>query len=298
MLKCGIDIGGTNIKFGFFDGEKKVNSVVIKTPKVKEKVIPSIVCEIKKKYKPSDILGYTVAIPGVVLNDVVVFAPNTDIKIKSSRSVALASAIAWRLASFSTIILSFSSNKPSSSLKFKPKISVLGGGIIIDGKLLNKNGFAGEIGHIKVHFGANSRMCGCGKLGCSEAYVSCKAIVKDYNDINHTNVNSKELFDLARAKDKLAIKCINDCARYLAITIATVVATTGIKEVHIAGGLSNAGEAFLRNVRYHYPKYCVRNMEDVKIKQAYLQYEAGTYAAKYLIGDEKNVWNKRINEEV
>lgn len=22
MLKCGIDIGGTNIKFGFFDGEK------------------------------------------------------------------------------------------------------------------------------------------------------------------------------------------------------------------------------------------------------------------------------------
>ena len=32
----------------------------------------------------------------------------------------------------------------------------LGGGIIIDGKLLNKNGFAGEIGHIKVHFGVNS----------------------------------------------------------------------------------------------------------------------------------------------
>lgn len=50
----------------------------------------------------------------------------------------------------------------------------LGGGIIIDGKLLNKNGFAGEIGHIKVHFGANSRMCGCGKLGCSEAYVLAK----------------------------------------------------------------------------------------------------------------------------
>lgn len=208
MLKCGIDIGGTNIKFGFFDGEKKVNSVVIKTPKVKEKVIPSIVCEIKKKYKPSDILGYTVAIPGVVLNDVVVFAPNTDI----------------------------------FGLNFKEELGLL---------LENDN-----------------------------------IIVE--NDINHTNVNSKELFDLARAKDKLAIKCINDCARYLAITIATVVATTGIKEVHIAGGLSNAGEAFLRNVRYHYPKYCVRNMEDVKIKQAYLQYEAGTYAAKYLIGDEKN----------
>lgn len=291
MLKCGIDIGGTNIKFAFFDGEKKVNSVVIKTPKVKEKVIPSIVCEIKKKYKPNDILGYTVAIPGVVLNDVVVFAPNTDIfGLNFKEELGL-------LLENDNIIVENDANlqamaeAKATGLDDLILISIgtgLGGGIIIDGKLLNKNGFAGEIGHIKVHFGANSRMCGCGKLGCSEAYVSCKAIVKDYNDINHTNINSKELFDLARAKDKLAIKCINDCARYLAITIATVVATTGIKEVHIAGGLSNAGEAFLRNVRYHYPKYCVRNMEDVKIKQSYLQYEAGTYAAKYLIGDEKN----------
>ena len=289
MLKCGIDIGGTNIKIGFFEDDKKVDSIVFKTPKEHDRIISTIVDVIKRKYNPKNILGYTVAIPGVVLNDVVVFAPNTDIfglnfKEELGRQLnnqniivendanlqAMAEARATKL--YDLILISIGTG--------------LGGGIIIDGKLLNKNGFAGEIGHIKVHFGANSRMCGCGKLGCSEAYVSCKAIVKEYNEVNHTSINSKELFDLARANDKLAIKCINDCARYLAITIATVVATTGIKEVHIAGGLSNAGEVFLRRVRYFYPKYCVRNMEDVKIKQAYLQYEAGTHAAKYLIGEE------------
>lgn len=289
MLKCGIDIGGTNIKIGFFEDDKKVDSIVFKTPKEHDRIISTIVDVIKRKYNPKNILGYTCAIPGVVLNDVVVFAPNTDIfglnfKEELGRQLnnqniivendanlqAMAEARATKL--YDLILISIGTG--------------LGGGIIIDGKLLNKNGFAGEIGHIKVHFGANSRMCGCGKLGCSEAYVSCKAIVKEYNEVNHTSINSKELFDLARAKDKLAIKCINDCARYLAITIATVVATTGIKEVHIAGGLSNAGEVFLRRVRYFYPKYCVRNMEDVKIKQAYLQYEAGTHAAKYLIGEE------------
>ena len=289
MLKCGIDIGGTNIKIGFFENDKKVDSIVFKTPKEHDRIISTIVDVIKRKYNPKNILGYTVAIPGVVLNDVVVFAPNTDIfglnfKEELGRQLnnqniivendanlqAMAEARATKL--YDLILISIGTG--------------LGGGIIIDGKLLNKNGFAGEIGHIKVHFGANSRMCGCGKLGCSEAYVSCKAIVKEYNEVNHTSINSKELFDLASAKDKLAIKCINDCARYLAITIATVVATTGIKEVHIAGGLSNAGEVFLRRVRYFYPKYCVRNMEDVKIKQAYLQYEAGTHAAKYLIGEE------------
>lgn len=288
MLKCGIDIGGTNIKIGFFDGDKKIDSIVFKTPKSHDKVIPTIVNEIKKKYHPNDILGYTVAIPGVVLNDVVVFAPNTDIFGLNFKEEL------GGLLNNQNIIVENDANLQAMAEAKATKLNDLilisigtgmGGGIIIDGKLLNKNGFAGEIGHIKVHFGANSRMCGCGKLGCSEAYVSCKAIVKEYNDTNHTNINSKELFELAKAKDKLAIKCINDCARYLAITIATVVATTGIKEVHIAGGLSNAGEAFLKSVRYYYPKYCVRNMEDVKIKQAFLQYEAGTFAAKYLLGE-------------
>lgn len=289
MLKCGIDIGGTNIKIGFFENDKKVDSIVFKTPKEHDRIISTIVDVIKRKYNPKNILGYTVAIPGVVLNDVVVFAPNTDIfglnfKEELGRQLNNQNIIVENDANLQAM-----AESRATKLYDLILISIgtgLGGGIIIDGKLLNKNGFAGEIGHIKVHFGANSRMCGCGKLGCSEAYVSCKAIVKEYNEVNHTSINSKELFDLARAKDKLAIKCINDCARYLAITIATVVATTGIKEVHIAGGLSNAGEVFLRRVRYFYPKYCVRNMEDVKIKQAYLQYEAGTHAAKYLIGEE------------
>lgn len=289
MLKCGIDIGGTNIKIGFFENDKKVDSIVFKTPKEHDRIISTIVDVIKRKYNPKNILGYTVAIPGVVLNDVVVFAPNTDIfglnfKEELGRQLNNQNIIVENDANLQAM-----AESRATKLYDLILISIgtgLGGGIIIDGKLLNKNGFAGEIWHIKVHFGANSRMCGCGKLGCSEAYVSCKAIVKEYNEVNHTSINSKELFDLARAKDKLAIKCINDCARYLAITIATVVATTGIKEVHIAGGLSNAGEVFLRRVRYFYPKYCVRNMEDVKIKQAYLQYEAGTHAAKYLIGEE------------
>lgn len=216
MLKCGIDIGGTNIKIGFFEDDKKVDSIVFKTPKEHDRIISTIVDVIKRKYNPKNILGYTVAIPGVVLNDVVVFAPNTDIfglnfKEELGRQLnnqniivendanlqAMAEARATKL--YDLILISIGTG--------------LGGGIIIDGKLLNKNGFAGEIGHIKVHFGANSRMCGCGKLGCSEAYVSCKAIVKEYNEVNHTSINSKELFDLARAKDKLAIKCINDCAR-------------------------------------------------------------------------------------
>lgn len=286
MLKCGIDIGGTNIKIGFFDGDNKIKTLVFKTPKIQKDIVPSIVSQIKKEYSLETILGYTVAVPGVINNDVVVFAPNTDIV-----GLNIKKELGKLLLNDNIIVendanLQAMAESSATNIKDLVLISIgtgLGGGIIIDGKLLNKNGFAGELGHIKVHFGKNSRVCGCGKLGCSEAYVSCKAIVKEYNEHCHTNINSKQLFDRAKNEDKLAIKCIKDCARYLAITIATVVATTGIKEIHIAGGLSNAGDAFLDRVRYYYPKYCVRNMEDVSITQAALQYEAGIYAAKYLL---------------
>jgi predicted NBD/HSP70 family sugar kinase len=42
MIKCGIDIGGTNIKFGFFNDEKLFYEFFIKTPKEKELIVPAI----------------------------------------------------------------------------------------------------------------------------------------------------------------------------------------------------------------------------------------------------------------
>lgn len=53
----------------------------------------------------------------------------------------------------------------------------IGGGIIIDGNLINgHNGYAGEIGHAKIsNLGP---VCNCGSTGCLEAYLSEKALKK------------------------------------------------------------------------------------------------------------------------
>lgn len=48
----------------------------------------------------------------------------------------------------------------------------VGGGVIIDGKIVpGAFGAGGEIGHIKVSKTETS-VCGCGKTGCLEQYVS------------------------------------------------------------------------------------------------------------------------------
>ena len=286
MVKCGIDIGGTNIKFGLFFENRNPYYFRVKTPKEKEEIIPTIKRTIESKINLDEILGFTVAIPGVIKDDNVIYAPNTNIlglNIKKELSLALnnSNIIIENDANLQALAESKASNLSDMIL-----ISIgtgLGGGIIINNQIHNHNGFAGEIGHIKVHFGKNSRQCGCGKYGCAEAYVSCKAIVKEYNEINNTNINAKEIFDLEHQGDTLARNCINSTARYLAITIADIVAVLGIKNVRITGGLSNAGESFLRRVRYYYPRYSVSNMEEISIESATLKDKAGVTAAKYLL---------------
>ena len=54
--------------------------------------------------------------------------------------------------------------------------SGIGGGLYLDGALYRgNNGYAGEIGHVKVRPGG--RLCGCGGRGCLEAYISERAIL-------------------------------------------------------------------------------------------------------------------------
>jgi N-acylglucosamine-6-phosphate 2-epimerase len=50
----------------------------------------------------------------------------------------------------------------------------IGGGIIIDGKLIRGQGNAGEFGHICIE--KNGRQCRCGRKGCLETYVSRKLL--------------------------------------------------------------------------------------------------------------------------
>lgn len=48
----------------------------------------------------------------------------------------------------------------------------VGGGIVAGGRLLNGTSLcAGEIGHVKVVYGDDARLCGCGRRGCVEAYA-------------------------------------------------------------------------------------------------------------------------------
>jgi glucokinase len=286
MVKCGIDIGGTNIKFGFFDmNNNLILEKSIPTSQNQEEIIKDIIETVKKSYDIKDILGYSVAIPGVCENNICVYAPNTNIvglNFYEELSIAFENQ---------NIIIDNDANLAALAeaklTNTKDLIMItlgtgVGGGIVIDGNIYNKNGFAGEIGHIKVNLTKYARLCGCGQKGCLEAYASARTICKTYEEKTKRQITSFKLFDLWH-KSKLCELSINIGAKSLGIAIANITTTLAIKEIRISGGLINVGTEFLELIRKYYKEYCLPSLSNVNINYASLGSKAGIYACKYLI---------------
>ena len=286
MIKCGIDIGGTNIKFGFFNDKKLFFSFNIKTPTEKDKVLPEIIKAIKEKKNSNLIEKFVVCIPGVIKDNIVIYAPNTNIvglNIYDSLNKAfnVSDILIENDANLAALAEARATN--TKDLVMITLGTGLGAGIIIDGKLYNKNGFAGEVGHIKVEFGPYARHCGCGRYGCVEAYCSAKNMVIEYNKKHKTELNSKELFDLYDQKDPDAVKCIEHFARYLGILISNLNCTLAINEFRIGGGLSLRGDTFIPLVEKYYKMNVIDGLTNTcNIRKAELLNKAGIYSAMYL----------------
>ena len=138
----------------------------------------------------------------------------------------------------------------------------VGGGIILDGKILRGFNFAaGEMGHTVIVKGG--RKCNCGRYGCWERYASSRALSEDAReamtrhpesmmwklagDIDH--VNAKIPFDAMEAGDATAKAVVDNWIEYVACGISNVVNTFEPEAICIGGGVSNQGETLLAPIR-------------------------------------------------
>lgn len=80
----------------------------------------------------------------------------------------------------------------------------VGAGVVLDGRLWEGRGNAGEFGHMVVEFGADARRCTCGRTGCVEAYAGRAAMEAAARDQAAAGRETM-LFDVMefRAKDRL-----------------------------------------------------------------------------------------------
>ncbi|MGA3287833.1 MAG: ROK family protein [Bacteroidota bacterium] len=143
----------------------------------------------------------------------------------------------------------------------------LGSGIVANGELIyGHDGFAGEIGHTIVD--PNGRQCGCGRRGCLETYASASGIRRTVEEllkmpdspselceISLEQITSKRIFEAAQRGDKLALEAFELTGRYLGMKLADSVAHTSPEAIILFGGLAAAGDFIFSPTKKYMEKY-------------------------------------------
>jgi len=142
----------------------------------------------------------------------------------------------------------------------------LGSGIVVNGKLVyGHDGFAGELGHVNVK--PNGRLCGCGRRGCLETYVSAtglkrslfKMMVEETHDsdlrkISFSDLDPRSITEAAKNGDPLAIKAFEYTGRILGEKLADTVLHTSPEAIFLFGGLAEAGDYLLTPTKKYMEK--------------------------------------------
>lgn len=169
----------------------------------------------------------------------------------------------------------------------------VGGGIIVDGKIVvGTSGFGGEIGHMKMDFN-EKETCGCGKKGCLEQYASATGVARMAKRLlkkstepsvlrNTDRVTAKDVFDAAKAGDKLGIQIVEEVCRILALALSYISCVCDPEAFIIGGGVSKAGAILTETVQKYYKDYVFGDLKKTRFVLATLGNDAGIYGGAKL----------------
>lgn len=305
----GVDVGGTTIKIGMF-GEDVTLEYKCEIPTNKQNKGVSILNDICDKLddilresglKRKDIKGIGIGLPGPVTDDGRILGcvnlgwGTFNIEEKLSKMYDGILVKAGNDANLAALgEQRYGGGKGHSNIIMITLGTGVGGGIILDNNVLTgTNGAAGELGHIPVEPGEEDT-CGCGKKGCLEQYGSASGIVrmtKKY--IKETTIDSplrqienfsaKEVLDLAKEGDKLALKVAEQMGKYLGMALAATASVVNPDCMVIGGGVSKAGVFLIDIIEKNFLKQAFLPCRNVTFHLAKLGNDAGIYGGFCLI---------------
>ncbi len=307
----GADIGGTTIKIGFFNENGELlgtAEIPTRTEDGGKYVLPDTSEAILRILRENgiekcDVLGIGVGVPGPVLEDGTV---NKCVNLgwgvfSVTETVESLTGIPCKAGNDANVAALGEMWKGGGS-GYKSLVVVtlgtgVGGGVIINGEMIyGKGGAAGEIGHIPVTEPEEAiGICGCGKRGCLEQYVSANGIanvsslyINEHPD-EETSLRElsiltcKDVFDAAKAGDRVACKMVDTFGRTLGRALAAVGCVVDVEAFVIGGGVSKAGSIVTDMVSKYYREYAFHASADAEFTLATLGNNAGIYGGAYMV---------------
>ena len=311
----GIDLGGTSVKFAILTQEGEIQEKwSIKTNILDEgsHIVPDIIESIKHRFEThgltkDDFLGIGMGSPGVIDPEAgtVIGAYNLNWKtlqlVKQQFEAELGLPFFIdndaNVAALGEQWVGAGENNPD--VVFMTLGTGVGGGVIAAGNLVRGvKGAGGELGHITVDFEAPFA-CTCGKKGCLETVASATGIVnltrryaeeyagdaklKQMID-DGQEVTAKDVFDLAKEGDDLALIVYRHFSDYLGVACANIAAVLNPAYIVLGGGVSAAGEFLLEGVRKVFAENSFPQIkESTQLVLATLGNDAGVLGAASLV---------------
>ncbi|WP_416144054.1 ROK family protein [Planococcus koreensis] len=282
----GIDIGGTKVRMGVIDAngnilyEEQIPTIIPLYPYLEENVLrilaqrPDISAigvgthgfvdpkQGKVIYAAETIPGWT----GTPIKEWLEKATGKRVEVENDANVvALAEA-------------KFGAAKGLDRVVVLTLGTGLGGGVLWDGKLLSggPHGGAAELGHMILY--PNGVKCACGRLGCSEMYVSGTALRRRIKEAGLT-ITPPELFENAKT-DPAAKQVVEEFTLDLALVISSLQAAFDMEMVIIGGGVSEAADLWMDSLQRQL-KPMLLNPLDIEV--ARFENDAGILGAALLV---------------
>ena len=303
----GIDVGGTTVKCGLFrtDGTL-VEKWEIPTRKENngDQILPDVAAAVNVKMEEKgiskeEVEGVGIGVPGPVnskgevsravnlfwgyKNVVGEMEELTGLHAEAGNDANVAAlGEAWKGAAAG-----------SSDVIMVTLGTGVGGGIIINGKILTgENGAGGEIGHMCVNL-EETDTCGCGGHGCLEQYASATGISRLARKkmehetratiLTKEDLSAKAVFDAVKEGDEVAIEVATEMGNYLGHAMADMAAVLDPAVFVIGGGVSKAGEVLLSFIEKPFMEKAFFANKNVKFKLATLGNDAGICGAAKLV---------------
>jgi glucokinase len=313
----GIDIGGTNTKFGLVNhrGDITYHGAILthKHERIEDfidELYEAIIPAINDSGGIEVIRGIGIGAPnGNIYKGTIEYAPN----LKWKGIIPLAELIGNKFGVNAKLTndanaaavgeMTYGAAKGMKDFIMITLGTGVGSGIVANGELIyGHDGFAGELGHTiiipdgRLHHGT-------GEHGSLEAYASATGVARTALEFLDTNphedsqmrtyareeIDARVVYECAMEGDKLAIEVYNYTGKILGLALANFVMFSSPEAIIFFGGMAKAGDLLLKPVRENMEKHLLPIFRD-KVKLIFSELKEADAA---ILGASALVWEMK-----